>query len=164
MGYGSPKRSGLTLRPWVSSGAIGLSPSFAREARPSPYRWHLGRPGRSTWPSENVTAARSSPRRTADVLTVTAPVGSFGGSPAVRKSPRPLARIRCGMHSSRQPSMLGCRYATCKKLLHTLIHGPRCVMTGLGCPLTATPPISCPPTSPVLLADDPDILDAGRYL
>src|SRR5664279_5464315 len=79
---GSPKRSGPTSRPWASSEAIGPSPSCAREVRPSPSRWHLVLPGRSIWPSANVTAVRSSSRRTVGVLIVT------GASRVVRRVAR----------------------------------------------------------------------------
>ena len=120
-------------------------------------------PGPWIWPSENVTTVRSSSRQTVGDL-IPGPAELFGGAPVVRKSPRQLARIRCTTHSSRQPLMLGCRCATCKKLPHMLIHGPQCVTTGPGCPWTAMPRTSCPPTSLALLADHPDILRASRYL
>ena len=69
--------------------------------------------------------------------------------------PGPLVRTRCGMHSSRQPLMPGFRCATSKRLLHTLIDGPRCVMTGPGRCKIAMPRTSCPPTSLVALPAGP---------
>ncbi len=45
-----------------------------------------------------------------------------------------------------------------------LTRGPRCVTTGSGCPWTAMPRTSCPPTSLALPADHASSLGAGRYL
>ena len=92
------------------------------------------------------TEGRSSPP-TGGGWTGTAPPGSYGGSPAVPRSPSTWAAHAAARVHHRRTGCRGAR-GTCRKPHRTPTRAPRCAMTGRGPAWTGTRPTSSPPTSP----------------